>query len=234
MVTIALIAGVLAFTGHVDAQAPDGDPNEEAQVVISSPAQGERVTGQVSIRGRATTPDPAQFDYYRVYVGQGHSSMHLRPLGPPVTTPVEDGVLGTIDLNPVPPGEGTIVVRVFDKSGETFEAGVAVTVEASGQSAPAFVGPTMIVPPVPGANLAPSAPMAPGAPAVEGQPTVLSPNVPNFSVPSESSAAPIQQLNPDLTDTLPSDPLQTNPITDDIELPPPVPAPVPIIPIPQP
>ena len=233
VVGVALVALLLALAGQVDAQGPDDGTDEEAQVVILSPAEGERVSGQVSIRGRATTPDPARFDYYRVYVGRGRSSVHLRPLGPPVTAPVEDGVLATIDLTAVPPGDGTLVVRVFDKHGETFEASVSVIVEASGQAAPAFVGPTVVVPPVPMVDPAPSAPVAPGAPAVEGQPTVLSPNVPDLSVPTDRSTAPIQPLSPGLTDTLPSDPLQTDPITDDIELPPPAPTPVPLVPIPQ-
>ena len=62
---------------------------------------------------------------------------------------------------------------------------------------------------------------------------MLSPNVPDLSVPTDRSTAPIQPLSPGLTDTLPSDPLQTDPITDDIELPPPAPTPVPLVPIPQ-
>jgi hypothetical protein len=187
----------------------------------------------LEIRGRATTPDPGRFDYYRIYVGVGSAATQLRPLGPPVSTPVENGVLATVDASPINPGEGLIVLRVYAKDGETFEARVAVVVEASPTQVPAFTAPTVVLPTVEPSERPAEAP--PVAPAPQLAPVAPPPGpLPDQTAPPPSrSEAPIPQLGPGVSATLTGDPVRPNPVTTDIQLVPPVPTPVPFVVIPN-
>jgi hypothetical protein len=236
-VRIGSLVAALAWGNIVYAQSStEAADDDEIQVRIDSPTEGQRVSGRGDIRGRAMTADPAKFDYYRIYVGRGIASAHLRPLAAPVTEPVEDGILGTVDLTNVPPGDGTVVLRVFDKDGGTREVNVNVIVEASVVSAPPqTTGPVVIVPPPQNqTDLPATAPPVQGNPVVTDLPS-FTPSSPGF-VPSSTTTgpvSPITPLSPALTDALPSDPLQDDPITDDIQVLPPIPAPIPLVPIPN-
>jgi hypothetical protein len=218
------------------AQPPtdEGAQEDANQVRIDAPTEGQHVGGMLEIRGRATTPDPEEFDYYRVYVGRGRSVAQLRPLGPPGTEPVEDGILATIDLSLANPGEGLIVVRVFGKGGETYETNVAVIVDATPLTPAPVTGPIIIVPtvappePPPVIPVLVPVPVPVDAPVAPAPVPIVIPEAPSQELP------PIPQVGPGVTDTLPSDPVQPNPLTDGIEVSPPVPTPVPLVPIPQP
>jgi hypothetical protein len=224
-------SGGSTFEQQYSAQRPAADDDPHAR--IDSPTAGQRVSGRVEIRGRATTPDPRQFDYYRIYVGYGVAATQLRPLGPPVTVPVENGVLATVDLSTANPGEGLIVLRVYARNGDTYETRRAVVVEPSPVPVPTFTAPTVVLPtveaperpadvsaPIPAPQLAPVGPGPAPAPAP-------------IPAPPAPSGAPIPQLGPQLTDQLPGDPVRPDPITDDIEVRPPVPTPVPFVLIPS-
>jgi hypothetical protein len=216
------------------AQPPtdEGAQDGADQVRIDAPTEGQHVSGMLEIRGRATTPDPEEFDYYRVYVGRGQSVAQLRPLGSPGTEPVEDGILATVDLSIANPGEGLIVVRVFGKGGETYETSVVVIVDATPLTPVPVTGPIIIVPTVPPPEppqvIPVLIPVPVDAPVEPERAPIVPPDPPSQDPP------PIQQVGPSVTDTLPSDPVQPDPLTDGIEVTPPVPAPVPIVPIPQP
>jgi hypothetical protein len=118
----------------------------EEPVRIDSPAPGEQVVGFTEIYGRATTPDPTQFDFYRVYIGRGWPAQQLRPLAEAGTSPVEDGFLGSVDLTNARAGDGSLVLRVYAKNGETYETAIPVLVEESPHDASGTTGPIVIVP----------------------------------------------------------------------------------------
>jgi membrane peptidoglycan carboxypeptidase len=80
----------IAPTGYDAIQAAPIDPD----VRISAPAMFDQVAGQVQIRGTASGAD---FDRYRVLVGQGLNPRAWTSLGPEPIDPVQDGLLATWD-----------------------------------------------------------------------------------------------------------------------------------------
>jgi hypothetical protein len=97
-------------------------------VRIDAPANGTRVSGRVEILGRASTADPGRFRLYRLHYGSGPSASVLRPIGPAVEQPVEDGPLGIWDTSTLMPGEYLLLLTVYDTSNATTTASVVVSV----------------------------------------------------------------------------------------------------------
>ena len=203
----------------------------EDQARIDSPAEGAVVSGMVEIKGRAVGSTPEEFDFYRLYVGLEQNMTTLRPIGRPFNRPVEDGVLATANAGLAAPGEYIIVLRVFDKDGGQVETQIQVTVAV--QPTPT---PFTVLTPLPTSAAFVDAGSAPARPTMVPvtideldasqpfQPFIL-PELPSRSV------APIQPLGPGIT-PIAGDPVQVDPITDDIEVAPPIPAPAPLVPIP--
>lgn len=86
-------AGVPIVPTAYDAiQSPQVNPN----VNISSPAMFGNVNGQVQIKGTAAGAD---FDHYRVMIGQGLNPQQWIQVGSDSTTPVTGGILATWDTS---------------------------------------------------------------------------------------------------------------------------------------
>ena len=171
------------------AQDAEGGPR------IDAPAAGARISGRVEIRGRAHTPDPARFGFYRLYYGQGAAASTLRPIDAAVDRPVEDGVLGTWDAATVTPGEYLILLTVYDVAGRTTNAQVVVTVDPLPtpvvRPTPA---PLVVVPPgeVPTPNPDEEAPPATPIPELPQ----LDPNIPNVEVPPVAPGPALPNVGP--------------------------------------
>jgi hypothetical protein len=201
-----------------------------SSVRIDSPTDGARVSGMVEVRATVRSDDPSQFDFARVYVGRGREPVTTRPAGPPTTRPVENAVIAQLDTNLLTPGDAFIEVRAYDKNGELATASIVVVIEAGVTQPVTFSGPRVEVPYIPVVT----APAGASTPLVELPVPVL----PDLSLSSPESpsriAAPIQPLSPNLLlDSLPTDPVQVDPMLDGIQLAPVLPPPPYLPPIPR-
>jgi hypothetical protein len=160
----------------------------ETTARIAAPASGASVTGRIEIIGRATTDDPADFDFYRLYYGVGALATSLRPLGPAVDRPVTDGTLGSWDTSILSAGQYLILLNVYDKKGQATSDQVIINVVAAPTPTPlARPGPIVVVPTVEGA---PAGGEEPGQPGIELP--ELQPNIPILEpLPAPSGPAPI-------------------------------------------
>ena len=177
---------------------------------IDAPANGARVSGQIEIRGRAVTPDPSRFQFYRLYYGQGAEATALRPIGASVDRPVEDGVLGTWDATNIIAGEYLILLSVYDTAGQSTYARTVVTVDPPPtpavrptQAPLVVVAPGEVPTPDPNAEGPPPTPIPelpqldPNIPQVDVPPAAPGPAIPNVvpAVP-EQGVQPIQPSGP--------------------------------------
>jgi hypothetical protein len=111
---IALVLLMTAFTG----QAQD----TTIQIDITSPGNGEQVSGLVEIRGTAN--DTAQFTGYQLWFALNDTDQWF-PITGPEQTPVQDGQLGQWDTTALPSGLYAVRLQVFLSDGEiaTVEVG---------------------------------------------------------------------------------------------------------------
>lgn len=220
---LVIVLGTSALPDPIGA-APVGQ-DAEGGPRIDAPTGGSRISGQVEIRGRAVTPDPSRFGFYRLYYGQGATATTFRPIGASVDRPVEDGVLGTWDATTVTPGEYQLLLTVYDQAGRTTSAHVVVTVDPP---------PTPAVPP----TMAPLVVVTPGevptpGPDEEAPPPTpipelpqLDPNIPRFDIPAAAPGPAIPNVVPVGPDqgAQPGQPIQPSGPSS---------APAPVIPQPQ-
>jgi hypothetical protein len=159
----------------------------DENVRIDSPANGDRVIGKIEVRGRATTADPSQFSFYRLYYGAGSSPTLLRPIGSSVDTPVDDGLLGTWDTAPLFQGEYTLQLSVYDTAGGNVISSVVVTIlpapTPTSRNLPQIVVPQPSQTPNPDDDTGPTATPLPELPQ-------LVPNIPQIVVPQQDQSAP--------------------------------------------
>lgn len=220
---LVLLLGASALPSAIGA-APVGQ-GAEGGPRIDAPTGGSRVSGQVEIRGRAVTPDPSRFQFYRLYYGQGAAASTLRPIGASVDSPVDDGILATWDAATVTPGEYQILLTVYDLAGRTTSAQVVVTVDPPPTPA---VRPTM----APLVVVTPGEVPTPGPDEEAPPPTPipelprLDPNIPRFDIPVTAPGPGIPDVVPVGPEggTQPGQPIQpTGPSS----------APLPVFPEPQ-
>ena len=83
-------------------------------VCIASPAAGQAVQGQVTIRGTANIN---AFQFYKLEYGQGEEPQRWNSIGEIQRAPVVDGVLGTWDTTGFPAGVYRLRLTVVDISG---------------------------------------------------------------------------------------------------------------------
>lgn len=112
-----------APTGYDAIQAAPIDPN----VRITSPAMFAEVSGQVQVKGTASAAD---FDRYRVLVGQGLNPQEWISVGNEPIDPVTDGLLATWDTTGLS-GLWTIQLQVIHADQRVDSAIVQVTVVAN-------------------------------------------------------------------------------------------------------
>ena len=205
LLALLVVLGTAARPGPIVAApaAQDGEGGPR----IDAPTGGARVSGRVEIRGRAVTPNPSRFQFYRLYYGQGAEASALRPIGASVDRPVEDGVLGTWDTATVTPGEYLILLSVYDQSSQSTSARVVVTVEPPPTPAvrPTQAPLVVVTPdevPTPNPDEAAAGPtpipelpqLDPNIPRVDIPPSAPGPAIPNV-VPI-SPEGPIQPIQP--------------------------------------
>ncbi len=203
---LVVVLGVATFPESSVAAPPAQDDGPR----IDAPASGAHVSGHVEIRGRAVTPDPVRFQFYRLYYGRGAEASSLRPIGPAVDQPVEDGLLGTWDAAMVTPGEYLILLIVYDAANRTTNAEAVVTVDppptpsALPTQAPlVVVTPGELPTPGPDEEASPPTPILelpqldPNIPQVDIPPPAPEPAVPNIvPIAPDGGAQPIQPFVP--------------------------------------
>jgi len=110
----------IAPTGYDAIQAAPINPD----VRISAPDMFDQVTGQVQIRGTASGAD---FDRYRVLVGQGLNPQAWIAVGSEPIDPVQDGLLATWDTTGLS-GLYAIQLQVIHSDQRVDTAVIQVTV----------------------------------------------------------------------------------------------------------
>jgi membrane peptidoglycan carboxypeptidase len=102
---------------------------ESVRAVIVEPWEGSLVSGDVLVMGSA---DGQEFAYYRLEFAPGSApdESTWQSLGPEVTAPTTDGLLGTWQTAELAPGVYTIRLKVYDVFGNEVPAQVAVEVVA--------------------------------------------------------------------------------------------------------
>jgi hypothetical protein len=230
--TLGIVCAGLLSLYPVTAERPGGVASASESVRIESPVDGAAVSGRIDIRVTVTADDPDHIDFYRIYVGNGRSPAAMRPLGSPRTAPALSETIVTLDTTLLQAGEATIQLRMYPKSGDEIDVSVVVMVQVGPTPTRILSGPVIVVPP---AAYAPPPTGSAGVTAGVDYPVEALPDVeiPQFAA-IESTPAPIQRLTPEnIYDTLPGDPIQTDPILQDIEIAPVhIPTP-PIVPIPR-
>jgi hypothetical protein len=196
----ALAALVLALlVVLVGAPVPPPSVLADDAVRIDSPATGASVSGQVEVRGRATTADPSRFSFYRLHYGSGSSPSTLRPIGSAGDQPVDGGLLGVWDTAPLLAGEYTLSLTVYDTSGATTVARVVVNVlPAPTPTLRTNQPPLVVVTPGPTSTTDEEGPTPTPIPELPQ----LVPQIPQIDVPQpDQGQAPIQPVNPQPSDT---------------------------------
>jgi hypothetical protein len=215
------IVGAALVAWPASAAGPTGSAAMADETVrIDFPTDGAPVTGRIDIRVTIAPSDPAQLDFYRLYVGNGRNPTSLRPLGPPRTAAATNEPIATLDTTVLLAGEATIQLRLFSKNGDQVDTAVVVDVQVGALPTRTFTGPVVVVPPV--AVAPPPAQTSAAPPIVEyPAPALLDITVPDFSL-TERTQAPIPRLTAEnIYDTMPGDPVQTDPILNDLFAPPP-------------
>lgn len=83
-------------------------------VCISSPAAGEAIKGQITIRGSAAVD---AFQFYKLEYGMGETPQQWNSIGEVQRTPVVDGVLAVWNTSGFPAGVFKLRLTVVDASG---------------------------------------------------------------------------------------------------------------------
>jgi penicillin-binding protein 1C len=107
---------------------PDGECGPDTPIpaiFISSPATGEEVQGTVEVRGTANAPN---FAYYILDYGLSANPIGWGTVTGQVFAPVENGLLGALDVRGMDNGPITLRLTVFDQAGHQADIRVTVTV----------------------------------------------------------------------------------------------------------
>ncbi|MGQ9696523.1 MAG: Ig-like domain-containing protein [Armatimonadota bacterium] len=107
--------------------------NTPPTAVITHPLPLEEVSGMLTIKGTARDATTASFGQYTLEYGAGQAPTQFTPIGLAVTTPVENDVLGQLDLKPLSPGVYTLRLTASDKAGNSTTTLVAVKVSEAPQ-----------------------------------------------------------------------------------------------------
>ncbi len=91
---------------------PPNCPNPGVR--ITAPGVNQVIRGNFAVRGAANT---ANFQYYKIEVGQGPNPQHWTVVGQLHYAPVTGGVLETFNSNAYPPGVYTLRLVVVDQTG---------------------------------------------------------------------------------------------------------------------
>ncbi len=102
-----------------------GQPGGPAPMLaITSPREGQPVSGPVEIDGTAVMPD---FDHYTIQIGFGYDPQDWLQLVS-ATNQVQNAALAIWDTRRFPDGQYTIRIAIYDRSGRNFGGRVHVTV----------------------------------------------------------------------------------------------------------
>lgn len=93
--------------------------NTPPTAVITSPTPLQEVSGTLAIRGTAKDAAKESFGQYTLEYGAGQAPAQFTPIGAAVTAPVEDGVLGQLNLASLAAGVYTARLTVTDKAGNS-------------------------------------------------------------------------------------------------------------------
>jgi membrane peptidoglycan carboxypeptidase len=99
---------------------------ELAPVVLSQPAPGETVFGEVYVGGRANLPD---FHYYMVEYAVGQDPIGWGPVAGPIYAPVDGGLLAIWNVTRLENRDYSVRVVVYDQAGNAAEARTWVWVQ---------------------------------------------------------------------------------------------------------
>jgi len=123
----------------VETQTPTATPTatptvalpEPVRAVIVEPLEGSLVSGDVLVMGSA---DGQGFAYYLLESAPGNPPDEgaWQPLGPEVTAPTTEGLLGTWQTAGLAPGIYTLRLNVYDVSGNQMTAQLTVEVVGGG------------------------------------------------------------------------------------------------------
>ncbi len=184
----------------------------QASMYISTPREGDWVSGVVNIAGTATMPN---FDHYVIQIGFGSNPQDwIQYIY--ATNPVQDGALATWDTRRFPDGVTTIRIEMVDRSGQSYGGRVHVTIMNSPTSTPRPIAtPTRTSSPVPSPTYTLIAPtQTPTATSVRPTATPTKPAVPATATPTATatspaptvtrSPSPTQTATPSLTPTTPA------------------------------
>jgi membrane peptidoglycan carboxypeptidase len=128
--------GVAGYLGSAPGDAPTGP--HPAQIV--SPAANAVVSGDVEIRGRATSED---FIRYFVEWGRGDNPSSWVRIDASIEPAIGNALLGTWNTRSVPDGEYTIRVRLDDRNLGTRVWAIPVTVANAGDAPDADYAPVV-------------------------------------------------------------------------------------------
>lgn len=177
------------------------DPNAvKAKIDVSSPREGNLLSGVVEIRGTVLMPD---FDHYTIQIGFGNDPQDWTQLVSN-NRAIQDGTLGTWDTRRFPDNAYTIRLAMYDHSGKFFAGRVHVTVANSPTATPRPV-PTRTRTPIPSptATSAPtntSVPLPTATPKPSATWTPIPPTatlpIPTATLPIPTATLPIPTITP--------------------------------------
>jgi RHS repeat-associated protein len=119
--------------------------NDDPTAIIATPADGQAVTGPVSVTGTAT--DPNVLRYELAFAADGDEAFTPIAEG---SAPVSGGTLGTFDPTVLRNGVYTLELTVVDRGGNTAAARTSVTVEGSNKVGAFTLAYTDLTVPLPG------------------------------------------------------------------------------------
>jgi 1A family penicillin-binding protein len=113
---------------HGKEQPPSACPDTTGvgQALITSPVDGQTVSGVISVEGMALA---ANFSHYEVEYGVSWGPQAWGPVAGPFTQPMEGGPLAQWDTRQVPNGPYSLRVVVSDQAGNDYEGRVTILVD---------------------------------------------------------------------------------------------------------
>jgi 1A family penicillin-binding protein len=112
--------------GKEQPPAPCPDTTGVGQALITSPVDGQTVSGVIGVEGVALA---ANFSHYEVEYGVSWGPQAWGPVAGPFTQPMEGGPLAQWDSGQVPNGPYSLRVVVSDQAGNDYEGRVTILVD---------------------------------------------------------------------------------------------------------
>ncbi len=199
MFSLSMLAGLgAAWPAGAVLASPPARQCGNANVSIGSPQGGSPLQGQVAITGSASLPG-GDFRYYKVQYAPAGSDQWVDIVSG-VTTPVQNGVLATLNADQLPPGDYSLRLMAVDPTGnycEAYSSPLHVANAAQGTPTPGSTptaDPTQIA-----QALATQVPINPTPTLVIDVPTTQPGSDPLLSKSASSAAAPsilpLDQIN---------------------------------------